>query len=484
MEINNRKRRNRKSNKLNIIKYILLAIVIVQTVVSIYVVYLLNILNILSMLYFMLSVGVLITLIGLVSYFIFHKKKVLRWIGIVVSILVLVFATVTALYTNRTIRLLNTVTGVNHEEITYDLYVLKSSGIKSVNDAANAETCLVKTADKGIGKAVEIINANNGVVLKEHLLVSYDVMLRSLYDGSCKSILFNDGFFKLAEEMKPNFKSDIRKITSVKIEIKAEEVDTKKIDITSENVNIYLSGNDSYGSILSNGRSDVNMLVTINQRSHKVLMTNIPRDYYVPLTCANGAKDKLTHAGVYGIDCSMNTVSQLFNTKIDHYVKVNFTSFIKIIDNIGGVDVDVHTAFSTGKHTFTVGNNHMDAEKALAFSRDRKHQDGGDRGRGENQQLVIKAIIKKLASPSIANNFMSVLDSFANSFASNLKREQITMLLQQLVEKGEYQTESQSVDGSGGMSTTYTYSSQPLSVIFPNQTSVEQSKKKITEYLN
>lgn len=461
--------------------YYLLILVLIQTISIFYSLYLLYTLTAFGLNYWIIILALLFLITVLEIYILMRRAKILKTIGIIMCVILTLLSGLISFYTSKSIAFLNSITGNNYENITYDLYVLKESKIQNFTDLTGEKTCIVKTGDKGIEEGIQTINKQNNITLDEKVVDKYTALVDKLYNKECSNILFNTGFTKIATEYRETFESDVRKIGMTSVKVQNEKI--APIDVANGNFNIYLSGNDSFGSILSNGRSDVNMLISINQKEHKALITNIPRDYYVPLACMGGAKDKLTHAGVYGVDCSMKTVESLFNTKVNHYVKVNFTSFMKVIDVLGGVDVNVKSGFTTGNYTFQTGMNHMNAEQALAFSRDRYHQDGGDRGRGENQQLVIQAIMKKLASPSTSQKFLSVLDSFENSFTTNVTASDMTTLFQQLVNKGEYQVTNQSVDGAGGMSSTYTYGSQQLSVIFPNENTVDTAARKIQEYL-
>lgn len=462
-------------------RYYLLVFVFIQTMSILYSLYLLYTLTAFGLNYWIAILLLLILITAFEIYVLTRRAKILKAIGIILCVVFTFLGGVVSFYTSKSIAFLDSITGNTYENITYELYVLKESPIQKFTDLTNERTCVVKTGDKGIEEAIQTVNKQNNITLDEKVIDKYTTLLEKLYSKECSNILFNTGFMKVATEYRETFETDVRKIGMTSVKVQNEK--RAPIDVANGNFNIYLSGNDSFGSILSNGRSDVNMLISINQKEHKALITNIPRDYYVPLACMGGAKDKLTHAGVYGVDCSMKTVESLFNTKVNHYIKVNFTSFMKVIDVLDGVDVNVKRGFSTGTYTFQAGINHMNAEQALAFSRDRYHQNGGDRGRGENQQLVIQAIMKKLSSPSVSQKFLSVLDSFENSFATNLTSSDITTLFQKLVNKGEYQVTNQSVDGTGGMSSTYTYGFQQLSVIFPNKNTVDESASKIQEYI-
>lgn len=289
-------------------------------------------------------------------------------------------------------------------------------------------------------------------------------------------------YVQLLEENNTPFYQTIEVLATFKIKVKVTTSSTKT-DITKPFV-LYISGIDTYGEISSVSRSDVNILAVVNPQTHKILLINTPRDYYVQLHGTTGVKDKLTHAGIYGIDMSMKTLNDLYGVNIDYYMRVNFASLLTIVDSIGGVSVYSETAFKAGKHSYQAGYNDLNGEQALAFSRERYAFEDGDRMRGKNQQRVIDAIIQKVSSPATLVNYQNTLRAFSGALQTNATADEITSLLnQQLNSMRKWQVESVSVDGRGKTAPTYSMGSLPLYVMEPDTSTLNSAKQKIKAYL-
>lgn len=274
-----------------------------------------------------------------------------------------------------------------------------------------------------------------------------------------------------------------------------ESVNTQKADVTNQPFIVYLSGLDTRGSaeIQDKGLSDVNMVVVINPTTKKVLMVNIPRDYYVGLEGNPNKLDKLTHAGNYGVECSMSTLESLFDIEFNYYVKVNFKSVVDIVDALGGVTVQSDFNFTSGHsytdayYTFKKGENKLTGDSALAFARERQSFQYGDRQRGIHQQKVISAIFDKVISPSMLNpaKINSVLTAITSNMKTNLTSSEITSLVQmQLGDMAKWDIQTYSVDGTGASRSTYSAGSQKLSVMIPNMDTVELAKLKISAIID
>ncbi len=265
-----------------------------------------------------------------------------------------------------------------------------------------------------------------------------------------------------------------------------------EIDVTMQPFNIYISGIDVYGGIEKESRSDVNLIATIHPQTHKILLTTTPRDYYVTIPGVSGEqRDKLTHAGIYGIDASMATLENLYQTEIPFYVRVNFTSVIEIVDAMGGVDVDSDLAFTTGKASGAVveiheGKNHLNGKEALAFVRERKAFIDGDNQRGKNQQALLTALIEEIISPMIVVEANEIINCVSDDTETNMSESQIKSLLRmQLDNMQGWEIESVAATGdSSGKQYCYSYSEKPLYVTVPDMTVVEEIGSKIRTYLD
>ena len=262
--------------------------------------------------------------------------------------------------------------------------------------------------------------------------------------------------------------------------------------ITKEPFVVYLSGVDNRGELTEKARSDVNILAVVNPKTKRVALINTPRDYYVDLA-GTSSKDKLTHAGLYGVETSMATLGNLYGINVDHYIRINFAGFINIIDAIGGVDVYSDQAFtsvgSPGYYdptTFAEGWNHLDGKSALAFARERHAFASGDIQRGINQMKVIDAMVNKLKSPALLMSFSKLMDAAADCFVTSLSQDQITALVRmQLSDLASWDIQSYSVTGTSGKSSQcYSAKGQSLYVMKPDENSVNEAKALIASVLD
>lgn len=258
------------------------------------------------------------------------------------------------------------------------------------------------------------------------------------------------------------------------------------VDVTSKPFNIYISGMDTTGKITEEARSDVNMIITVNPKTHKVLMTSIPRDYLVELQ--NGEKDKLTHTGLMGIDETTSDVEDLLGIKINYYVKVNYNTLKDLVNSIGGITINSDKAFISyiGKYRFVEGENQLDGAKALAYARERHAYSDGDNHRVRNQQEVLKAIVKKLTgSTTLLTRYNKILKYLAPTMEMNLTRAEVKALVKfQLGKNPKWKFESNSLEGFDAFSTVYSAGNQQLYVMKPDEESIKKARQKIKEIEN
>ena len=261
--------------------------------------------------------------------------------------------------------------------------------------------------------------------------------------------------------------------------------------ITKEPFVVYLSGVDTRGELTENARSDVNILAAVNPQTKQVALINTPRDYYVDLA-GTSSKDKLTHAGLYGVETSMATLGNLYGVSVDHYIRINFAGFMSVVDALGGVDVYSDQAFtsvgSPGYYdptTFVEGWNHLDGKAALAFARERHAFATGDIQRGINQMKVIDAMLNKIKSPALLMGFSKIMDAAADCFVTDFSQDQISALVRmQLGDFAEWDIQSLTVTGSSGSSTKcYSAKGQKLYVMKPDEASVNKAKELIASVL-
>ena len=338
----------------------------------------------------------------------------------------------------------------NYSEYSLSVVVLKDSDI---NNVAQLSSVMGPTGtdNENIQKLIADIKTSQNKDLTVDKSTSYLSTYKSLISGEAKAIVLNSVFENIIEAEYPDYASKIKKIYTKKM---TTDVETPKVS-KDRFFNIYVSGIDTYGAISSVSRSDVNILMTVNRDTKRILLTTTPRDSYVPIADGgNNQKDKLTHAGIYGVDSSIHTLENLYGVDINYYVRLNFTSFLKLIDLLGGVDVHNDQEFSAlhGKFHFPVGNVHLDSEQALGFVRERYSLADGDRDRGRNQQKVIVAIIQKLTSTESLKNYSSILQGLQDSLQTNMPIETMMDLVNtQLESGGNYKVNSQDLKGTGRM---------------------------------
>nr|AEP02670.1 CpsA [Streptococcus suis] len=312
---------------------------------------------------------------------------------------------------------------------------------------------------------------------------SYLTAYQSMLNGESQAMVFNGVFTNILENEDPDFSSKVRKIYSFKV---TQTVDTATEQVSGDSFNIYISGIDTYGPISSVSRSDVNIIMTVNRATHKILLTTTPRDSYVAI--ADGGQnqyDKLTHAGIYGVNASVHTLENLYGIDISNYIRLNFTSFLQLIDLVGGIDVENTQEFTSGGYNFPVGTVHLDAEQALIFVRERYSLANGDNDRGQNQEKVIAALIKKLSSPDNLANYQAILTGLEGSIQTDLSLETIMGLVNTQLESGtQFTVESQALTGTGRSDlSSYAMPGSQLYMMEINQDSLEQAKAAIQSVL-
>lgn len=379
---------------------------------------------------------------------------------------------------------LNSITGNNYQVHTMSLIILNDSEYDSVEDL---DGCIV-----GINQVVDTNNVlyavdmlSKEVNFTQSDKSTFESLADALYNESVSAILVSEVYRTTIQNYYENFDAETTVLWSYGITEEIEDF-AKTVSVTNTPFNIYISGIDTYGNVNTVSRSDVNMVVTINPVTKEILMTTIPRDLYVPLA-TSGQEDKLTHAGAYGIQESVQTIENLLDIDINYYARVNFTSIVDIIDAIGGVSVYSKYAFTTlhGNYWINQGYNTMDGDKALCFVRERYSLPNGDYDRGINQTELLKGMIEKVISPTIITNYSSILSAIDGCFTTNMASSDLTSLIKmQLNNMASWTFETQQINGTGGMDYTYSYPSQKLSVQYPDSESVLEVSNKIKSMQN
>ena len=371
----------------------------------------------------------------------------------------------------------------NYSSYSISVAVLADSEIGNVSQLSSV-TAPTKTDAENIKKLLDDIKTSQNKDLKVEDSSSYLAAYKSLLAGETKAIVLNSVFENLIEQEYPDHAKKIKKIYTKEL---TKTVEAPK---SSQNkaFNIYISGIDTYGPISSVSRSDVNIIMTVNQETKKILLTTTPRDAYVPIADGgNNQNDKLTHAGIYGVDASIHTLENLYGIDLNYYARLNFTSFLKLIDLLGGVDVynDQEFTLLQGKYHFPVGNVHLDSEQALGFVRERYSLANGDGDRGRNQQKVISAIIQKLTSAEALKNFDDIMQSLQDSVQTNMPPETMVSLVNaQLVSGGKYTVITRDLKGTGRMDLpSYAMPDSSLYMLEVDPNSLETLKTEIKDIM-
>lgn len=393
------------------------------------------------------------------------KKKVPQVIISVISLILCIILAVTSVvgltFYKNTVRALDRNTQINYETNAISVIVMVDSGYDTLDDLDG------KTM--GVNPNQDQDNIANAISeLKESVDVEYveaddfEELSDMLYDGQVDAILVNEAYRAMLEVNHENFDYETKVIhqCEYKTEKDTASDSLKETNIQNGIFTVYISGIDTYGKVSTKSRSDVNMLLTVNTNTREIVMVSIPRDYYVTLGTI-GQKDKLTHAGIYGIDESVATLSKLYDTDINYYYRINFSSLINIVDVLGGIDVYSEKTFVPwGDNELTIhkGMNHMDGRMALAYARERKTYASGDNHRVANQQDVLEAIIGKVFSLDTLMNYDSFLEALEGTFETNMSTDEIMafmkMLLNDASHLNDWHIERVYATGSNSRNTT------------------------------
>ena len=432
--------------------------------------------NVLNLVYFGLVTVVLFILTMLIIANINHKRLWALFLGIVLFVIELIGC----IYLNKTNSFLDKI----HTKTEIEAYkvVVLNSLEKTVDDLK--EIGILKNTDEGYTKAVTQIEE------KIDKTVTFDdvsSLTSALLMEKIPAILIDSATDTVLRENDTVYASSTKSIYNYEITVKTN-VAEKNVDITKNTFSVYISGIDTYNKIATKTRSDVNIVMTVNPVTKKIVMAHIPRDYYVTLYGKN-SKDKLTHASLYGIDTAMKTVENFTGIKIDYYVRLNFTSLIKIVDLLGGIDVNSKYAFETGiydstmkkTYKFKKGMNHLDGDAALSFVRERHSFTDGDITRGENQMLVLEALIKKAMSPKIITSYTKFLDVLDDAMITNMSKKEITDFIKKEISKpSNYDIESISLNGTSAMDYTFSYPMSKLYVMVPDEKNLKDYQEKVS----
>lgn len=365
------------------------------------------------------------------------------------------------------------------DKIEVSVYVLKDSPLQSIEELSK-EVGIIKVGNAAyVNQSIdEIKKINDSFEIVSY--TGFDRFADALYNGTVEAIILESSFATQFEEKHPNFFTDTRVLTNYYYDEVKQDISIS-VDVTKDTFAVYLTGIDQKGKIGVRGRSDVNKVMVVNPNTRQILIVDIPRDYYIQQPCQFDQKDKLTHSGIFGVDCTVQSVSNYMGVDINYYLRVNFSSLEKIVNALGGIEVYSDYSFSAlnGEFYFSKGVNYLNGAEALAFSRERYTLPNGDFDRIQNQTKVLKGMINKAISPTIITNYLDVLEAISGTFQTNLSEKEINDLIKmQLNDMRGWSIISDQLSGKGGTDWTPANGFDAY-VCYPDGTSLERVLGKI-----
>lgn len=437
---------------------------------------------------YLIFLGLVVLIVVIFDVFLFIPK--IKWqiktVFSIISLPLIALSIFGIIKINDTIDFFKKISAVDYEVEQYYVMVLNNSGYKDIKDLAKKDVGVFPTEAETYSKAIELFDKEvsaDEVEYKDVLKMATDLVGKKV-----DAIILSDAHKGILEDEYEAFVKNAKVLYTIEVKTELEDIG-KNVKVTKESFTVYISGIDTYGKISTRSRSDVNMLMTINPVTHEILLTNIPRDYYVQLHGTTGLKDKLTHAGVYGINKSIETIEDFMGVDINYYFRVNFNTLITLVDTVGGITIDSDASFTPWTDyqcKIKKGKNDLNGKCALAFARERHAYLEGDRHRGENQQQVISKLIDKLTtSKTLISKYSEILDTLEGSFQTSLSGDEMSALIKmQLNDMPKWTIINQAVTGSDLMAYTYSYANQKLYVMVPDQKTIDAANLKIKELLN
>lgn len=432
--------------------------------------------------YLVAIIIVLLILFG-VTFGLQYVKNKVYIVGIVLSIILSILQAIGIVYMLKADKLMADVGGANYKTDNMIVVVKKDNPASNLMDASMYRFGTQTSVDqKNTQIMVDNINTSLGREVKIEQYGTVQELANALLEGRVDAAIYNQALDGLITDAIEDYSDQVRVLYQYGIET---EIEQENVDV-EEPFNVYISGIDVSGPVATNSRSDVNIIMTVNPNTKKILLTTTPRDYYVQIPDISGEqRDKLTHAGIYGVDASMRTLEQLYGIDISYYARVNFSSLVKIVDTLGGVDVDSDFDFDAQGYHFQKGMNHLDGKQALAFSRERYSFEDGDNQRGKDQQKVLTAILNKAMSPAILSNASALIADVSDSVQTNMTQEEMSKFIKmQLNDGAGWTIESQAASGNGDTQACYSSGDQPLYVMWPDEAVVQSISAKMNEILN
>lgn len=440
---------------------------------------------------YLIMLGGIIGVIYILMLLLIVPKKIKTPLKITSTLIMLIVSGILfysgVVYVDKLINFLDKIDNSIVQKETYYVVVLESSRVGKIDELKDKKIGYLESdaSKKNTDKAFNLLNTK--ITYGKVVYKDIEEMLDNLNDGIVDALLLNESAYNLINSGLAYLGIKVKKVDMLHVLVETSDI-VKYVDVTNTPFNLYIAGGDAYGSIGYVTNTDVNMVATVDPINNRVLLTSVPRDYYVELP-GKGAKDKLTHAGYYGIETSVKAMEELLDIEVNYYAKVNFSTVEKVVDAIGGVDVYNETyfcAYGCDDICYNQGNIHLEGHRALMYARERHAFINGDVQRVKNQQKVLTAIIKKMtSSTTLITNYSKILDSVSDNFNTNLDNKSMSKLVKkQLNDMKGWTIETQNLVGSDFYTyDTYTYPNLELYVMKPNDESISNAKNKIKEFL-
>lgn len=491
-------KKNKKQSNIGRVFGIIFSIVMIAA--TMYLLFNIIKLNVLptKLLFLMTIVFVLLDLIFILLLCFATKGVVSKIICIIFALAISLGSCLGGYYMSKTGGLLSSMTNVaKHSKNTISVVVKESSDMKKKTDLAGRSVGTLANINTTGSKKILKELTNSGISMEQKEFGSMTEMLESFYNGEVDSIVISESSRTQITDMEAyaNFDNNTRVVYQTSYKVQNTDKAKAVSNITNTPFNVLISGSDTRGGFDENGRSDVIMVATVNPKTGTILLTSIPRDFYVTTACdagdgcQQGALDKITHTGIHGTNTTKRTVEQLLGIEINYTFKVGFDTVTDIVDAVDGIDVNVEPGYECNNFLHApglsvhAGVNHLNGEQALGYARERYAYSEGDRQRTKNQQQVLMGIVDKVTSPAIVTNYAQIMDSMANTFSTTMSNDEISSLIKyQLNKNPKWKMEQYMVNGTGDTLMCAELGDAAY-VMVPDQSTVTTAKNKINAVL-
>lgn len=484
-----KKKKKDKKNKI-VINLIFNIIAIISTIIalifSIYV-YKLDMLPEKYLTIIFIALGLIYLILLLLTF----PRKIKRKFKYISALFLIIFGVLFSYgitYIDKTISFIDIINDELKQKEEYYVTVLEKSKITKINEL-NSKKLGVYSSETSVNskKAIELLNKKfKGEVIKYEDIVD---MFEEFSEEKVDALLINDSQKDILSSDLAYLNITLRDLDTIMVPIDDVEEVVKVVDVTNTPFNIYIAGGDAYGNISKVTNTDVNMIVSVDPINHKLLLTSIPRDYYVNFPSkGENAYDKLTHAGYYGIQESIKAIENLLAIDINYYVKVNFSTVEGVVDAIGGINIysdKKFCAYGCPNICYKKGDNQVNGHFALMFARERHAYSEGDVHRVKNQQTVLTAILEKvMSSKTLISKYKDILSSMEKSFATSMDTKSINRLVKmQLNDMRGWSIETQNLTGFDLYTKgTYTFPKLKLYVMKQDPNSIKKAQDKINAF--